>query len=389
MQKLNKILLIMVTSGALSACSDEDSSSTTVLPIEEVDQEETGFVLDRDLSNNIYGRSTFEDGTTGGWEANSDSVNVTTSQDAQDGVYSLAVSGRSNINDAAGVELLNNTFQQDKYKFSAHVKLTQPTNDVNAKLVAKYTFPRTPTAADPKDFYEQIVTLTDSEVVTSEDWTELAGEHTIALASTFAEQGLTEPLSGPLSVVIYPQIDSQNADYLMDSFLISEPSWPQNGAISLEAECAIVGSTWSKLEDNSASGQQYVVVDSTGLADTSPSWLDKAAYVQFDFNVTQEQLDATQGQDYKLYYRYIAGASGTNDSIFAAYSDGTTQTGFTKLEPNRNLAWEWSEYSIPNLTPGDHTVIFHWREDGFKLDKVIISPDVPEGKERRGINCGE
>jgi len=388
MKKLNKILMVMIAAGTLSACGSDETASTIIPHDTTPPVDPDVIVLDSDLENDIVARSDFEDGATTGWLPLTDAVGVATSQDAQDGTFSLAVSGRSSIEDSAGVEILNNTNAADKQKFITWVKLDEAADDVNVKLRARYFFPRTPTAANPEKLFQVDFDITDSVPVTNDDWVQLSADHTIAEISEFEEQGLYNPGSDPRSVMVYPEFDNPSVNFLLDSFTLAEPDWPENGTKVFEAECsATVGSSWTTVEDVSASNSKYIWIENEGNYDTSPNWLDKSYLVTFNFTLTQEDLDSTGGEHYKAYFRYNTNNSGGDDSVYVAYDDGSKTGKFNQVA--RAIGkFEWDEITLPKrLEVGDHSIVFIWREDGFKLDKIAIAPELPKGKERKDPNC--
>jgi hypothetical protein len=53
--------------------------------------------------------------------------------------------------------------------------------------------------------------------------------------------------------------------------------------------------------------------------------------------------------------------------------------------------WQWIKFNDHALTEGEHTLAIGYREDGAKLDKILVSnyPDLPVGPGNEAINICE
>ena len=156
---------------------------------------------------------------------------------------------------------------------------------------------------------------------------------------------------------------------------------PGAGNYWLEAECATVGSNWNIVNSSSASGGKYVV---SGKRSTSTYPSDVAANrVRFTLN------NVKQGS-YYLFAR-IQAPSITSDSYWVRVNGGAW------FAWSRNIAgkdqFQWNLYSgdnFPALKEGTNTIDFAFREDGTRLDKLLISSDktYPSGLGDPAENCG-
>jgi sialate O-acetylesterase len=134
---------------------------------------------------------------------------------------------------------------------------------------------------------------------------------------------------------------------------------------SLNAEAA----PWVEVADATASGGAYMVVPegtrNSLVAAPNPGFLD------FAFE------QSTAGPVY-IYIRTFETASsrGSSDSLYIDILDDglaahSWSSGFTVNDQWR--WWEWMTNKPATLQAGAHTLRIHFREDGFRLDRVAIS----------------
>lgn len=150
--------------------------------------------------------------------------------------------------------------------------------------------------------------------------------------------------------------------------------------IFIEAESGTIQAPMTISADPAASGGQYVV---------TPNGNGQAGSVTLQFTVQT-------GGSYKIWGRCKT-PSGTDDSFFISV-DGGTEFLWDVFQgiPSGNQ-WEWDEVShrgngtgtspeinpvIFQLDPGTHTLLIRTREDGTRLDKILITNNlnfVPTG----------
>ncbi len=141
----------------------------------------------------------------------------------------------------------------------------------------------------------------------------------------------------------------------------------------MEAEDArITGTMMQTTYDSTYSGCNYV-----GSADSGGTY-DGQGTIEFDFN-------APITADYVIWSRAI-GENGSSDSFYVSVDGGyeylyalhTTMPSTPYWARVRHNNWEDSTYPsmdpvIFNLTAGQHTIRFRTREDGSKLDAIVVA----------------
>lgn len=174
-----------------------------------------------------------------------------------------------------------------------------------------------------------------------------------------------------------------NLDYLFwyKWWGTGNPTFPDEGTktkIWLEAECGTVGSNWEVHTDPTASKGSYVTIKA-GLNSTAAAPQDiPANQIILPFTID------SAGQ-YNFLARVI-GPTADDDSYWVRVDNGA----FVSANGLTSGDWVWGRLTIVNLTPGEHTLTIAYREDGAKIDKVlitnsnasVITPEFP------GINCG-
>ncbi|MBB4079310.1 hypothetical protein GGR28_001930 [Lewinella aquimaris] len=148
----------------------------------------------------------------------------------------------------------------------------------------------------------------------------------------------------------------------------------------LEAECAQVGSKWTKESSSSASGNSYVVVKS-GNSFSAPPADDAANRVRFVVT------DAAAGS-YRLFAR-IDARTGNDDSFWVRVNSGAWYKWFGGMEQGVGFVWNQLPGNALALKEGTNTIDFAFREDGTRLDKVYLTGDgsTPSGLGSSATNC--
>jgi hypothetical protein len=135
----------------------------------------------------------------------------------------------------------------------------------------------------------------------------------------------------------------------------------QSTSISLEAECASVGSLWNKPADANASNSSYVVIQ-PGNNSTSSAPTNSAGYIDFSFSVSQSGT-------YGVFARVLCPTA--NDDSWWVRMDGGSWILWNNIVAT---SWTWAQFpNTFNLSAGSHTLTFAYREDGAQLDKINIT----------------
>lgn len=154
-----------------------------------------------------------------------------------------------------------------------------------------------------------------------------------------------------------------------------EPSGPPMTHVVIEAENGAPRVPMRALTDTDASSGHYVGVRQGDGSIASPS--NDAGLVAYAFHVSE-------GGDYRVWGRVVA-PSPKDDSFFAAMDEGV----FERWNLPLSTAWTWdlvagetADPRIFSLTPGTHTLYIMQREDGARIDKLVITKNaqyVPQG----------
>jgi hypothetical protein len=151
-----------------------------------------------------------------------------------------------------------------------------------------------------------------------------------------------------------------------------------------------VAGNWSFMPDVTAAGGVAVGSPDAGAAKRSTASASPANYVEFTFQ-------AEAGKPYRLWLRGRAERnSWANDSVFVQFSNSTnagapawriatTDAVFVNLEDGANAGlsgWGWQDNGygagvlgpvVTFATSGTQTLRIQTREDGFRIDQVVLS----------------
>lgn len=143
------------------------------------------------------------------------------------------------------------------------------------------------------------------------------------------------------------------------------------GQVAIEAEHyhAVTpssdGHTWSLLALDGTSGDQCLEL----LPDNDSVWTSSPATTapRLDYSV-----NFTQAGTFYVFVRGDTGAKAlmTSDSCYAAI-DGVATGTYTFVSVSN--AWGWVSQTISVSTTGVHTLQILGREDGFRVDKIVVS----------------
>ena len=151
--------------------------------------------------------------------------------------------------------------------------------------------------------------------------------------------------------------------------------------IWLEAECGTIGSKWDVLKDPKASNGAYVMIkngfnSAKGRTDNAPA----------DSAVNQVVIPFTieKAGTYNFLGKCI-GATADDDSYWIRVDNQP----FDQAERMGGTEWQWGRLRNATLTPGSHTLTIAYRQDGAKLDKILVTTSYASviAQEEQGSNC--
>ena len=177
------------------------------------------------------------------------------------------------------------------------------------------------------------------------------------------------------------RIDSNDADENPFEFAITglgdDCPWLQDGAglVAFEAEAchekhpgilSFEGFNWITVQDATASSDAHTVVPNTGngLLTNSAGSLNAA---HLDYTIAFMQT----GTHYIHLRNCATTASGADDSIWFSV-DGAAPVNATL---RNNVDWGWTKPSatFTIAAPGEHTLTLLMRENGCKIDKIVLT----------------
>lgn len=140
--------------------------------------------------------------------------------------------------------------------------------------------------------------------------------------------------------------------------------------IWLEAENAYLNPPMTPGYDDNASGGGYIMVPD-GKGDVLDPWQDGAGYAEYTFEVPISG-------DYMVWGRVIANGT-ADDSLFVSMDYGEYVEWYTALGAKESWIWDQvrrrteASPAVFYLDAGTHTLIIKQREDGLKLDQILIT----------------
>jgi hypothetical protein len=159
----------------------------------------------------------------------------------------------------------------------------------------------------------------------------------------------------------------------------NKPVFPPDNSkkIWLEAECAAVGSSWDVLEDTAASKGRYIM-GRPGLNSNTVAPAGDSSAVIFSFY-------ADSAASYTFLAR-VNCADANDDSYWIRVDNGT----FTTVNNLTTAGWQWVTLTTTPLTVGQHGFAIAYREDGARLDKILVTTSGfgINGIGAPGANCG-
>lgn len=146
-------------------------------------------------------------------------------------------------------------------------------------------------------------------------------------------------------------------------------------SVFLEAECGSVGENWDIIADTEASNDFFVTAKS-GFQSISAVDTSAAAAVVLPFIVDTART-------FNLFAWLNCRNSG-DDSFYFKMDDEP----FSMKNSLATKGWEWKQIKTFDLAAGEHMLTVSYREDGAKLDKLLLTNDteIPEGAGEEAIN---
>ena len=141
--------------------------------------------------------------------------------------------------------------------------------------------------------------------------------------------------------------------------------------VTAEAESGTLTAPMQASSDGNASGGQYIAV-AAGNNSKSAAPANGSSVLPFT---------VTTGGTYKLWGRAIAPTDA--DDSFWVRIDGGPWTNWNDITPG--ASWHWATVTndanndapvLANLAAGNHTITFAYREDGARLDRILITNDL-------------
>lgn len=196
---------------------------------------------------------------------------------------------------------------------------------------------------------------------------------------TWVKLGTTSFTLSTTSTVVISGAVVQDADtseerVLLDAFRFTPVTAPEEDGPYFEAEgydATSSAAPWVSTSDSTASGGAYMVVPEGSTA-TKTGGAPTTGYLDYSFNL------AAAGPVYVyIFTRETAASNNGSDSLYIdILNDGVAahewSSGFTINGTWQR--WEWTTNKPTSLPAGNHTLRIHYREDGFQLDRIAISP---------------
>jgi hypothetical protein len=170
------------------------------------------------------------------------------------------------------------------------------------------------------------------------------------------------------------------------------PSPSATEIVALAKEASRLAGNWSLLPDVTAAGGVAAGSPNAGAAKVTSAAASPANYVEFT-------IEVEAGTPYRLWLRGRAeGDSWANDSVFVQFSNaidgtspawriGTSDSLTVNLEDDAHAGlsgWGWQDTGygagvlgplVTFATSGTQTIRIQTREDGFRIDQVVLSAE--------------
>jgi hypothetical protein len=195
----------------------------------------------------------------------------------------------------------------------------------------------------------------------------------------FVEKFLRGNASVTTDVMVhpYPDLDYQRWYKWWGTGNPVLPAEPVGIRVWMDAECGAVGSNWQTVTDSTVSNGAYVVVN--GLNSTANAPVGAEAAIVLPFTIDSAAA-------YNLFARLNC-PTANDDSYWIKFDNGS----FVTVNGLATSGWQWLRVmSGTNLSVGQHTLTIAYREDGAKLDNLLLTTSGASinGLGTQGANCG-
>ncbi len=134
-----------------------------------------------------------------------------------------------------------------------------------------------------------------------------------------------------------------------------------------EAECAeAIGTNWVKKSSTDASNGSYLEVRSGANSSGSAPTRAETDHLSFDF-------DLPQAGKYQFFARVEARSTADDSFWYRINGGGWEEWGSGLTTYNNGFDWRRSPRSIITLPAGPVSIDIAYREDGLRLDKILLS----------------
>ncbi|MEI9944565.1 MAG: hypothetical protein WDN26_10145 [Chitinophagaceae bacterium] len=190
--------------------------------------------------------------------------------------------------------------------------------------------------------------------------------------------GKTNVNTDTINVNPYPTVDHERWYKWWGTGKPVFPGEANATKIWLEAECGTIGAKWQSLKDATASKGGYIMVKDGFNSGTNAAPGDSVEnQVIIPFTIEKAAT-----------YNFLAkciGPSPTDDSYWVKIDNGA----FEGANGLAGTDWQWGRLATAALSPGKHTITIAFREDGAKMDKILITTSNASvvTPEKPGDNC--
>jgi hypothetical protein len=146
-----------------------------------------------------------------------------------------------------------------------------------------------------------------------------------------------------------------------DVVILVKPQTVQFATLPAEAESGLLSAPMVIQSSTTASGGQFVVVPESSGNNYDPTTNGGPGQVSLPFTIPQ-------GGTYALWARTIA-PNGGSDSFYVTSRGTLVREWFVPI----STAWQWNKIAEVFVAAGSFNVEFRQREDGIRLDRVIVT----------------
>lgn len=213
-----------------------------------------------------------------------------------------------------------------------------------------------------------------------------AGDYTLFLFA-YGPAGDSAPATAPFTVASDGTITTPNAPGGI-SFIVCEPPVSSSEIVLWSTNATLTGTRWSRIADATAAGGS-TLYNKNGAAKVTTALANPTDFVEMSFT-------AKAGVPYHIWLRMKADNNAySNDSVYVQFNAsvnangqaiariGTTTAWPVILEEGSggDHGWGWNDNNYGGLgvnvyfaADGMQTLRIQPREDGIRIDQVVISP---------------